>query len=141
MATVPLFRVLDALVQNGKQYSEEHPLLEKQKTVGESLNISTTEECEKYHKAIDNCLDNNVVDNNTKPKFKVGDWVVFKNRHQSIYQVETIEDGYYILRHIHGGTVRLCVLHDEHLRLWTINDTEHQVDTFLELKKEYHHDA
>ena len=38
-----------------------------------------------------------------EPKFKVGDWVVFKNRNQSIYQVEKIEDGYYVLRNTHGG--------------------------------------
>lgn len=59
-----------------------------------------------------------------EPKFKVGDWVVFKNRHQSIYQVEKIKDGYYILRNIYGGTFRVCVLHDEGLRLWTIQDAE-----------------
>jgi uncharacterized protein YbgA (DUF1722 family) len=60
----------------------------------------------------------------TKTRFKVGDWVVFKNKHQSIYQVEKIEDGYYILRHTHGGTFRVCVLHDESLRLWTIQDAK-----------------
>lgn len=59
---------------------------------------------------------------NVEPKFKVGDWVVFNNKHQSIYQVEKIEDGYYILRHTHGGTFRICVLHDESLRLWTIQE-------------------
>lgn len=59
-----------------------------------------------------------------EPKFKVGDWLVFNNKHQSIYQVEKIEDGYYILRHTHGGTFRVCVLHDESLRLWTIQDAK-----------------
>lgn len=58
------------------------------------------------------------------PKFKVGDWVVFNNKHQSIYQVEKIEDGYYILRHTHGETFSVCVLHDESLRLWTIQDAK-----------------
>ena len=57
-------------------------------------------------------------------KFKIGDWVVFNNKHQSIYQVEKIEDGYYILRHTHGGTFRVCVLHDESLRPWTIQDAK-----------------
>lgn len=57
-------------------------------------------------------------------KFGIGDWVVFNNKHQSIYQVEKIEDGYYILRHTHGGTFRVCVLHDESLRLWTIQDAK-----------------
>lgn len=59
-----------------------------------------------------------------EPKFQVGDWVVFNNHHQSIYQVEKIEDGYYILRHTHGGTFRVCVLHDESLRLWNFNDAK-----------------
>ena len=64
------------------------------------------------------------VANNVTPRFKVGDWVVFNNKHQSIYQVEKIEDGYYILRHTHGGSFRECVLHDESLRLWTIQDAK-----------------
>lgn len=58
--------------------------------------------------------------NNVELKFKVGDWVVFNNKQQSIYQVDKIEDGYYILRHTHGGTFRVCILHDESLRLWDI---------------------
>ena len=59
-----------------------------------------------------------------EPKFNVGVWVVFNNKHQSIYQVEKIEDGYYILRHTHGGTLGVCVLHDENLRLWSIQDAK-----------------
>lgn len=49
---------------------------------------------------------------------------MFNNKHQSIYKVEKIEDGYYILRHTHGGTFRVCVLHDEDLRLWTLKDAK-----------------
>ena len=59
-----------------------------------------------------------------KLKFKIDDWVVFNNHHQSIYQVEKIEDGYYILRHTRGGTFRVCVLHDKSLRLWTLSDVK-----------------
>lgn len=62
--------------------------------------------------------------NKVEPKFHEGDWVVFNNKHQSIYQVEKIENGYYILRHTHGGSFRVCVLHDESLRLWTIKDAK-----------------
>lgn len=62
--------------------------------------------------------------NEVEPKFHVGDWVVFNDKHESIYQVEKIEDWYYILRHTYGGTFRVCVLHDEDLRLWTINDAK-----------------
>ena len=62
--------------------------------------------------------------NNVKPKFSVGDWVVFNNKHQSIYQVKKIENDYYILRHTHGGSFRVCVLHDESLRLWSIEDAK-----------------
>lgn len=59
-----------------------------------------------------------------EPKFKIGNWVVFNNHHQSIYQVEKIENGYYILRHINGGTFRVCVLHDDGLKLWTLQDAK-----------------
>ena len=71
-------------------------------------------EIDEEHKSIDK----------VEPKFHEGEWVVFNNKHQSIYQVEKIENGYYILRHTHGGSFRVCVLHDENLRLWTINDAK-----------------
>jgi len=63
-------------------------------------------------------------DDKVEPKFHEGEWVVFKNKHQSIYQVEKIENGYYILRHTHGGSFRVCVFHDESLRLWTLRDAK-----------------
>lgn len=67
-----------------------------------------------------------ISDENIEPKlkFNIGDWVVFNNKHQSIYQIEKIENGYYILRHTHGGSFRVCVLHDESLRLWSIEDAK-----------------
>lgn len=59
-----------------------------------------------------------------KSKFKVGDWVLFMNKHESIYQVEKIENGYYILRHINGGIFKIRTLYNEDLRLWTIEDAK-----------------
>lgn len=66
LATVPLFRVLDALVQNGNQYSEEH----------------------------------HVVENNTKPKFNVGDWVIVEDK--TLFQIEKVTE-----------------LPDNHYQYWT----------------------
>ena len=66
----------------------------------------------------------NELEKQGEPKFHEGEWVVFNNKHQSIYQVERIEDGYYILRHTHGGTLRVCILHDKSLRPWTIQDAK-----------------
>lgn len=155
VATVPLFRVLDALVQNGKQYSEEYSVVDNNtepkfevgdvmRTLQEAVDNITgglpvvVHIGKKYYHctneliAIKNQDDYEYPPTNRRqkpdvslePKFKVGDWVVFNNCHQSIYQVEKIEDGYYILRHTHGGTFRVCILHDENLRLWTIEDAK-----------------
>lgn len=91
-----------------------------QKTIGESLNISTTEECEKYHKAIDSCLDNNVVDNNTEPKFNGGDWIV-DNRCGEVKQVIFLEDDGYELQS--GGWVSYEDA-NKNFHLWTIEDAK-----------------
>lgn len=58
-----------------------------------------------------------------EPKFKIGDWVIFNNHHESIYQVEKIENYRYYLRHYLGGL--LSVRYDTDLiRLWTIQDAK-----------------
>lgn len=54
--------------------------------------------------------------------FKVGDWVVFNNNHESIYQIEKIKNFQYILRHILGGSMPLSFSSENMLRLWTIQD-------------------
>lgn len=78
-----------------------------------------------YIKALGRCvIEHEKPANIVKPKFKEGNWVIFNDKHQSIYQIEKIENEYYILRHTHGGTFRVCILHDESLRLWTIQDVK-----------------
>ena len=58
-----------------------------------------------------------------EPKFKVGDWIIFNNHHESIYQVEKIENYRYCLRHYLGGLVSIHYDTDL-IRLWTIQDAK-----------------
>lgn len=62
--------------------------------------------------------------NEVKPKFKVGDWVIFNNKHCSIYQVEKIENYRYTLRHTTGGSTSLLFGQEYFIRLWTIEDAK-----------------
>ena len=59
-----------------------------------------------------------------KAKFKVGDWVVFNNSHNSIYQISEIRDSYYTLTHTHGGSMPLSFSQEEFIRPWTIKDAK-----------------
>lgn len=58
-----------------------------------------------------------------EPKFKVGDWIIFNENHNSVYQIERIDNYRYYLRHYLGGT--LSVHRDcELIRLWSIEDAK-----------------
>ena len=57
-------------------------------------------------------------------KFKVGDWIVFNSQHNSVYQVEKIENYQYILRHIFGGILPLPFSLEHKMKLWTIQDAK-----------------
>lgn len=59
-----------------------------------------------------------------EPKIKVGDWVVFNNSHNSIYQISEIRDSYYMLTHTHGGSMSLSFSQGELIRPWTIEDAK-----------------
>lgn len=59
---------------------------------------------------------------NVRPKFHKGDWVVFNDKHESVYQVEKIENFQYTLRHILGGSMPLSFSHEDMIRTWTIQD-------------------
>ena len=58
-----------------------------------------------------------------EPKFRVGDWLIFDENHNSIYQVERIDNYRYYLRHYLGGTLSVH-FDNELIRLWTIQDAK-----------------
>ena len=59
-----------------------------------------------------------------EPKFEVGEWVVFNCQHDSVYQVEKIENYQYTLRHILGGSMPLSFSHEDMIMAWTIQDAK-----------------
>lgn len=62
--------------------------------------------------------------NKNKHKFHEGDWIVFNNHHDSIYQVEKIENYEYTLRHFLGGSMHLSFSHEDMIRAWTLKDAK-----------------
>ena len=58
-----------------------------------------------------------------KPKFKCGDWLIFDENHNSVYQVERIDNYRYYLRHYLGGTLSVH-FDNELIRLWNIDDAK-----------------
>ncbi|MBR5395751.1 MAG: hypothetical protein IK144_11845 [Bacteroidaceae bacterium] len=58
-----------------------------------------------------------------EPKFKVRDWLIFNERHNSVYQVERIDNYRYYLRHYLGGTMSVH-FDNELIRLWTLQDAK-----------------
>ena len=89
-------------------------------------------ELQKQHHAatfeIEECIDwiknkdKKFTDKN-KPKFNVGDWVIFV-KSKSVYQVEKIENYEYTLRHILGGSLCLSFSNEKLIREWTIQDAK-----------------
>lgn len=64
------------------------------------------------------------IESNDEPNFKVGDWVIFNDNHESIYQIEKIENFQYTLRHILGGSMRSSFSSKNMIRHWTIQDVK-----------------
>lgn len=58
-----------------------------------------------------------------KPRFSIGDWVVF-TKYKSIYQVVKKENYEYTLRYILGGSLCLPFSNEELIREWTIQDAK-----------------
>lgn len=53
-----------------------------------------------------------------------GEWVVFNNHHDSVYQIEKIKNYEYTLRHFLGGSMPLSFSHEDMIRAWTIQDAK-----------------
>ena len=56
-------------------------------------------------------------------KFKVGDWIIFNEHHNSVYQVEKIQGLRYYLRHYTGGSMSVHI-DNQLIRHWTIQDAK-----------------
>ena len=59
----------------------------------------------------------------TKPRFNVGDWVIFI-KDKSVYQIEKKENYEYTLRHILGGSLCLPFSNEELIKEWNIQDVK-----------------
>jgi len=57
------------------------------------------------------------------PKFRVGDWIIFAENHNSVYQIERLDNYRYYLRHYLGGALSVH-FDNELIRHWTINDAK-----------------
>ena len=60
---------------------------------------------------------------NVEQKFHEGEWVIFNENHNSVYQVERIDNYRYYLRHYLGGTLSVH-FDNELIRKWTIEDAK-----------------
>ena len=58
-----------------------------------------------------------------EPKFKVGNWIIFNENHNSVYQIERIDNYRYYLRHYLGGTMSVH-FDNKLIRHWTIQDAK-----------------
>ena len=57
-----------------------------------------------------------------KPKYKIGDWIIFDENHNGVYQVEKIDNYRYYLRHYLGYALMSVHFDNELIRPWTIQD-------------------
>lgn len=59
------------------------------------------------------------------PRFKFGDWVIPEDSsHESVYQVEKMNNEYYTLKPALGASMTLLVANQDYIRPWTIQDAE-----------------
>lgn len=121
--TVPLFRVLDALIQKGKPYCECAQKLDKQdndkpikvmKSPEESLGISSKE----YNDIVNECLyGEKKPTGKVEPKFHEGEWVL--NDVCLPVQIASIKDDLYVFTE--GDAMSVSFV-DNNFHLWTLQD-------------------
>ena len=122
--TVPLFRVLDALIQRGKPYgdcSQNIAKQDEQKPYGQRKECSNCQfnyagECK------GSCAmkrDEQIHADNIVPKFHKGEWVV-TDKGDTI-QIDSANPGYYTL----SNGMEFCTSYvDKYWHLWTIQDAK-----------------
>ena len=58
-----------------------------------------------------------------EPKFHEGDWIIFAENHNSVYQVERIDNYHYYMRH-YLGSLMTAHYDNKLIRLWNIKDAK-----------------
>jgi len=118
-------RIIQALHGDVLEMSEMKDCLVWLEKQGEKKSIDELTPQEAMDVAVSKCFeqDKQKLAEEVKPKFKVGDWIIFAENHNSVYQVERIDNYRYYLRHYLGGTLSVH-FDNELIRLWTIQDAK-----------------
>lgn len=117
---IPTKTLIAWLERQGKQKLPIEKLPSEMKTIEESLGFTTQEECDKYNQMVSDLI---MFDDKVKPKFKVGDWIVFDNNTYYVFNIGLKK--YYECLRI-DGTVH--TFNSEYIdnkgHLWTIQDAK-----------------
>lgn len=121
-----LYAVINDLVLPDEQKARFNAWLEKQGNLTKALQISNArigELIEENYYLKEQLEKQKEQKPANEPKFKVGDWIIFAENHNSVYQVERIDKYRYYLRHYLGGTLS-AHFDNELVRQWTIQDAK-----------------
>lgn len=96
------------------------------KTIGESLGFTTQKECDEYNQMVSDSIMSD--GNETKPKFKVGDWIIYRDEGcTEILRISGITKTHYICIDISDDYCRnlnIKFINSHNYHLWTIQDAK-----------------
>lgn len=96
------------------------------KTIGESLGFTTQKECDEYNQMVSDSIMSD--GNETKPKFKVGDWIIYRDEGcTEILRISGITKTHYICIDISDDYCRnlnIKFIDSHNYHLWTIQDAK-----------------
>ena len=111
----------DELDKQGEQKLPIEKLPSEMKTIGESLEFTTQEECDEYNQIVSDLI---MSDNdNIEPKFKVGDWVFIeevKGYKNGPFQIKTVDSFGYSFDEYHT----IPFMYEDLLSKWTIQNAK-----------------